>query len=151
MLEEAIADYGKQILRYCHGILCNYHDAQDAVQMTFIKAHKAGSFDVPLLYRIAYHTCLDLLRKRRRTFFHASSKDSYEMEDKHISEELKNALMSLNAKDRALVLNRVIDEMDYKELAEIYKASPEALRKRYERAKKKLAEHLRGDNENGQG
>lgn len=34
----AIKIYGQPILRYCHNILCDYFEAQDAVQMTFIKA-----------------------------------------------------------------------------------------------------------------
>ena len=38
-LNEAVALYGQPLLRYCHHILCDYHDAQDAVQTTFIKAY----------------------------------------------------------------------------------------------------------------
>lgn len=37
-LTAAIALYGQPLLRYCHHILCDYHEAQDAVQTTFIKA-----------------------------------------------------------------------------------------------------------------
>jgi RNA polymerase sigma-70 factor (ECF subfamily) len=37
---DAINIYGQKLLRYCHNILCNYSEAQDAVQITFIKAHK---------------------------------------------------------------------------------------------------------------
>ncbi|MCL2421557.1 MAG: sigma-70 family RNA polymerase sigma factor [Defluviitaleaceae bacterium] len=159
-LEKAIEAYGKPILRYCHGILCNYHDAQDAVQLTFIKAYRAdfkadkstsslGSW----LYRIAYHTCLDMLRKRKRIlrFMEKATSEAscYQMEAPYISEGLKAALLTLSAKDRALVLNRVIDEMEYNELADIYGASPSALRKRYERAKKKLASNLEGGMHNG--
>lgn len=38
-LADAIALYGQPLLRYCHHILCDYHEAQDAVQTTFIKAY----------------------------------------------------------------------------------------------------------------
>ena len=38
-LETLITQYGAAITRYCYGILCNYHDAQDAAQITFLKAY----------------------------------------------------------------------------------------------------------------
>ena len=38
-LRNAIQLYGQPLLRYCHNILCDYFEAQDAVQMTFIKAY----------------------------------------------------------------------------------------------------------------
>ena len=150
-LEDIIALHGRQILVYCHNILCNYHDAQDAVQVTFIKAYnKRGSYKPTVslsawLYKIAYNTCIDIIRKRRFSLtglWGGRPEGSYQMEENYISEELKGALLTLSARDRALVYNRVIDDMDYKELAVIYNASEAALRKRYERAKNKLAEQL---------
>lgn len=34
---EAVVDkFGYHLLRYCHNILCDYYEAQDAVQITFI-------------------------------------------------------------------------------------------------------------------
>ena len=38
-LNKAVELYGHRLLRYCHNILCDYTDAQDAVQETFIKAY----------------------------------------------------------------------------------------------------------------
>lgn len=73
--EQALADaielYGQPLLRYCHHILCDYHEAQDAVQTTFIKAYdnrsrfRAGSSLSAWLYRLAYTTCIDMLRRRK--------------------------------------------------------------------------------------
>jgi DNA-directed RNA polymerase specialized sigma24 family protein len=51
-----------------------------------------------------------------------------------------------------LVFSRVIDGLDYKELQKIYGASENALHKRFERAKKKLAQEItnfREVNQNG--
>ena len=61
-LADAIALYGQPLLRYCHHILCDYHEAQDAVQTTFVKAWlrrhtlRGGGQDNERawLYRIAY-------------------------------------------------------------------------------------------------
>ena len=30
--------YGQELLRYCHHILCDYQEAQDAVQTAFLQA-----------------------------------------------------------------------------------------------------------------
>lgn len=153
-LNEAIELYGHKLLRYCHNILCDYADAQDAVQETFIKAYykrslyKENTSMQAWLYRIAYTTCIDMLRyKKIRSFFPYRAHTTHVYNDnEYMSEELKTALMTLSPKDRALVFSRVIDEKSYSELELIYNSSASALRKRYERAKKKLAGILR---ENG--
>lgn len=150
-LNKAVELYGHQLLRYCHNILCDYSDAQDAVQETFIKAYyKREQFKENIslqawLYRIAYTTCIDILRykKLRRFLPHRRQEPAAENKTEYMSDEMKAALMALSAKDRALVFSRVIDEKSYGELELIYNASSAALRKRYERAKKKLADILK--------
>ncbi len=68
-LAAAIRQYGQGLLRYCHHILCDYHEAQDAVQITFCKAWerrtrcRTGALPA-WLYRMAYTTCVDILRQR---------------------------------------------------------------------------------------
>ena len=37
-LEAVIGRYGQALLRYCHHILCDYHEAQDAVQDALLRA-----------------------------------------------------------------------------------------------------------------
>lgn len=59
-----------------------------------------------------------------------------------MSEELLEALSKLSGMERALIFNRIIEERDYKELEEIYHLPAATLRKRYERARKKLAKQL---------
>ena len=72
-IETVINTHNHALLRYCHSILCDYHEAQDAVQMTFIKAWQnrnkfnGGGRDLlNFLYRIAYNTCVDTIRMRKR-------------------------------------------------------------------------------------
>lgn len=73
-LSAAIDRYGQSLLRYCHHILCDYHEAQDAVQDTFFKAWryrerlKAAPLQ-PWLYRLAYTACIDQIRRRKRQLF----------------------------------------------------------------------------------
>lgn len=153
-LEQSITAYGKSIFRYCHLLLRDYHEAQDAAQTTFLRAYYkqtkkgpiTGEF-APWLYKIAYNCCIDILRKRKRYFRFLdeekqTAESAYYMED-GMSEAVREALGKLSPEDRALVISRLIDDMDYQQLSEIYNTNAATLRKRYERAKKRLAMALR--------
>ncbi|MCL2619608.1 MAG: sigma-70 family RNA polymerase sigma factor [Defluviitaleaceae bacterium] len=153
-LEQMINAHGQAILRYCHLLLRDYHEAQDVVQTTFIKAFyskAAAKYTLdnlsPLLYKIAYNQCMDILRKRKRLFGFLERekrevKEFYQM-DEGISEEVNAALGTLDPDDRALVISRIINGFEYEELSQIYGLPSPTLRKRYERAKKRLADSLR--------
>jgi len=147
-LETVVNANGKQILRYCCALLRDYHEAQDVAQTTFLKALNANIKGdlVPWLYRTAYNHCIDILRKRKWSLFtfveERDCTESYEMKD-GMSSEIREALGVLTTKERALVVSRALDDMDYEQLSQIFGVSSAALRKRYERAKKKLAQALR--------
>ena len=152
-LQCAIELYGQPLLRYCHNILCDYHKAQDAVQITFIKAYnkrkifKKGHSLSAWLYGIAYTTCMDILRNKKMLFFIPEiNKSTVNTSTDFISDDLKEALLKLTGAERALIFSRVIDEKSYKELELIYQVSATTLRKRYERAKKKLIKALKKEN-----
>ena len=148
-MEEEIKIYGNAILKYCFGILCDYHEAQDAAQETFVKAHfarktlKAEENFKAWIYKIAYNICLNMIRKRR--FFYApANNNSYLQEDSFIDPVLLDALLILPPKDRALFYSRAVDDMDYNQLEALYSTRAATLRKRFERAKSKLKKHLEG-------
>ena len=102
---------------------------------------RAGSNLSAWLYKLAYHACVDGLRARRRQLF---ASPPPERGTDYIGPELRAALEGLSPQERGLVFSRVMEGMCYEELSEVYGASPAALRKRYERAKKKLARSLAG-------
>src|SRR5437016_9213899 len=64
--------YGERMKSIAFNHLGNIADAEDAVQETFIKLHRAAkgftgeAAFTTWLYRILVNTCLDLIRKRRR-------------------------------------------------------------------------------------
>jgi RNA polymerase sigma-70 factor (ECF subfamily) len=145
-LEALIGKYGQPLLRYCHNILCNYHEAQDALQITFIKAYeKRATFESgkalsPWLYRLAYATCVDILRKNRLRLLSFTPSIA---PDATIPDDIRDALLSLSPQERAVIYGRVMEERSYDELSSIYGTSAAALRKRYERARKKLQTKLK--------
>jgi RNA polymerase sigma factor (sigma-70 family) len=62
-----------RILAYLTGLLGDKAAAEDALQLTFLKVHEArasyvlGANPIPWIYTIAHRTCLDEIRKRRRS------------------------------------------------------------------------------------
>ncbi|MCL2578178.1 MAG: sigma-70 family RNA polymerase sigma factor [Defluviitaleaceae bacterium] len=148
-MDEEIKLYGNAILKYCFGILCDFHEAQDAMQETFARAFfareklKSQENFKAWIYKIAYNICLNMLRKRR--FFYAPANEnegSYQMDEPFIDSVLLDALLILPPKDRALFYNRAVEDMDYSQLEALYSTRAATLRKRYERAKNKLKNYL---------
>lgn len=153
-LEKLVHTHTAALLRYCTGLLGSEADAQDAVQQTFIKAWQnrhtlrrdGTDNERAWLYRIAYRTALDMLRAARRAAVYPTPEPLEQ--DPGISEELRSALDTLKPLDRALVLECVLDGLDYKTLAQIHARPAGYLRTRYNRAKKQLAERLKeGDSD----
>ena len=153
-LEAVIGRYGQALLRYCHHILCDYHEAQDAVQDALLRAwsrrnlFRAGTNLEAWLYKLAYHACIDLLRQRRRQLFAPPPPSGHNPDYigpelraalSVLTPELRAALSVLTPEERGLVFGRVMEGRSYEELSQIYGPSAAALRKRYERARKKLA------------
>ena len=62
-----------RILAYLSGLLADKAAAEDTLQVTFLKVHEArstyviGANPIPWMYTIAHRTCLDELRRRKRS------------------------------------------------------------------------------------
>lgn len=150
--EPIIIQYNDGLVKFCYSILCNYADAEDAVQITFVKAI-TKSADIEdsgaiksYLFKTAYRTSIDIIRKRRLKLY--SDVTEYERGytenyDSNFPDELKTALKHLSPIDRGLLYQRVVNNLSYKELSSIYGKSESTLRKRYERARKKMEGLLR--------
>jgi RNA polymerase sigma-70 factor (ECF subfamily) len=153
-IETVVNTHSHAILRYCHSILCDYHEAQDTLQITFIKAWQnknkfngngSGKDLLNFLYKIAYNACIDAIRRRRQRLKIPAEPEQSQTDNGYIPENIKAALMSLPPLDRAVTYSHAVDEMTFAELAQIYGKNAAALRKRYERARKKLGKILEKD------
>lgn len=145
-LEHIMTELTPRLMKYCTSILLNVMDAEDAVQTTFIRAFKKRrtlrdpSKLIPFLYRIAYSSSINILRKRR--FFQMEAREITSNPEEFLSDQMLSALESLSKLDRALVYGRAVEEYSYSELARMHNKSEVSLRKRYERACRKMTLHF---------
>jgi len=141
-------------------------DADDLVQVTFIKAYKSlDKFNFQYsfsswVYRIASNTCIDFLRKKR--FDTISINQSYDGEDENtfdiadnsyvpditlLKEErssiIKEAIDSLPENYRVIINMRHKDEMDYNEISEKLNIPLGTVKAHLFRARKLLYQELK--------
>lgn len=150
-LADAIDALTPELYRYAAGILLSTADAADAVQTAFVRLwnHRASvrepSAVRAYLYRCTLRACIDIQRKNR--LFVPVPKPEAE---KPMSDALASAMRRLSPEERAIVYERAVEETPYAELAQRLGMREAAVRKKYERAKKKLAAMLKGDARNGE-
>lgn len=118
------------------------------MQEVFLSAYQGraafdGSSLSAWLYKITYNRSLNQLKKRRVLYFSQIHNElTTPADDDGLSDETLLALQRLKPKERALLYGRIMEEQSYEELSLLLGRSPAALRKQYERAKKKLAGYL---------
>lgn len=143
-----VKKYQTRIHLYCHRMLGNHHEAEEAVQEVFMKAYqhldrytRHISFSA-WLYKIAYHYCINMLKRRNSWFqvlrFYQIQQSSASIHMHETSGPGTRLIGRLSPQDRNLILLRAIDECSYEEIAQIMNCKPSTVRKRYERAKRKL-------------
>ncbi len=133
-------------------------DAQDATQAVFIiLAKKARSLprDVVLagwLLRTTRYVCRNAIRQRARRRIHEQKAAEMRSEIQSvpagcafetISPALDEAMLSLASKDRDAVVLRYFQNCELAEVASALKTTPEAARKRVNRAVQRLADFFR--------
>jgi len=101
VFEEIYRRFGDRMKSIAWNHLGNSSDAEDAVQETFLKVHRAAttftgeaSF-ATWVYRILVNTCYDLLRKRRRRVEEAPLDDSLERSGSSVDDMKRIALRRL--------------------------------------------------------
>ncbi|MEK4877202.1 MULTISPECIES: RNA polymerase sigma factor [Paenibacillus] len=143
-----IQAYERKIYMYCYYILRSHEEAEDAVQDIFVKVYqelrryeKRVSFSA-WLYKVAYHHCLDQVRKRKRRnrllslYKEQQPKAYYNPNDE---EPLQKLFMDdLTAEESNLLILKVVEQYSFEEMGQIMDCNSATLRKKFERLRKKL-------------
>lgn len=163
-----VEQFQEGIFRLSLKLLLNQNDAEDATQealMDTLIHISQFNFDSSLktwVYRIATNRCLQFMRaqKRKKRFailrslfineqdvepipvVDESSDSQQILENKELSEALKNALLKLPETQRAAFSLVYLNEYTYQESAEVLEIGIKALESLLSRAKKNLRQHL---------
>lgn len=151
-LELLLARHGLELARHLRRIVRDDDAAQDLLQDTFLRAHKAlGKLDDRAntrawLYRIATNVALnhvrDRSRERRAMDAHARELDGAhhggQDGDEARRRELWQKIAALPERQRVAVTLRVAQELDYADIAARMGISAEAARANVYQATKKL-------------
>lgn len=137
--------YEQPLLHTALRILGQQQDAEDAVQMTFIKLYRNiqkyhfGAKFSTYLFRILINTCFDLLKKRRRI-----KKQDIDLEflvspaPLEPKIDLENAILKLPERMRACFVLHAVEGVPQSDIAEILKLSVGGVKSNVYHAKMKL-------------
>ncbi|MEK4877518.1 MULTISPECIES: RNA polymerase sigma factor [Paenibacillus] len=148
--------FQKPIYRYCCRLLGSRTEAEDAVQEILVKAYQHIGTYRPIasfsswLYKIAYHHCLSLIRKRQSQIKFMAlfqpdppAESPEQLMDRYIfNEHLIFALAKLKTEERNLLVLRIFEEQSFPEIAEILDKNTDAVKKKYRRTITKLGKML---------
>ena len=168
---ELVSKYQDRVFNTCWRICGHLEDARDLTQEAFLKALKSiGSFRAQSgfytwLFRIAVN--LAVSHRRREDYRTARSLDSggdgmasagvttpsalrlvvpqeadANMERREIHSRVVNAIQALDADQRAVVVLRDIEGMDYRQIGELLEIAPGTVKSRLHRARSALRKSL---------
>ena len=147
--------YERKIKRYARKFLSGSEDIEDIVQNIFIKAYKnIQSFDVkrkfsPWIYRIAHNEFINALKKKKTglqlfsldillPYLVDEEKINQEIEFKEIRQSLKYCLNKIDIKYGEPIILYYLEDMSYKEIADIMHIPISTVGIRLKRGKKML-------------
>lgn len=149
--------YYPRLLRYGIRMLGNRVDAEEAVQDTFVRAHRSlGRYEERAqfkswVFRILMNQCRTLATKRRRrerTFVPlgvetgGAAADPAELQ---WQVDVQGALMRLAPDAREALLLKFVEDRSYEDIADLTGVGVSALKMRVKRAREQLRAFLRED------
>ncbi len=154
--------YEQKMLRYGQRFLYSYEDLEDAVQEVFIKTYKnIKSFNTnrkfsTWIYRIAHNTFINVIKKNGRepvSFFDfdtlvklpISAENSLEeaLDTKENIGKIVDRLKELAPKYREVLILCYLEELEYKEIADILSIPISTVGVRIARAKAQLKKNCK--------
>ena len=162
-LAAAMADSDDRLRALAYHLLDSRESMDDVLQEVYVKAYRHLSTfrgDATLatwLYRITYTTCMDHLRREKRTapaspeqIENALPSPAGVADDFAVRDELHRALAALPPEHCAAVLLVLRDGYDYADAAEILGVPPGTVASRVARGRRQLAAALSAGTEGGE-
>lgn len=157
-LVQLLREVETPLYRTAFYILGNEHDALDATQDALIKIYRSfhtykhkAKFST-WAQRIVTNVCIDKCRQRKENLsidehdfiLNDQSKNEVEeeMNRKLMSEDIKGAIKQLPEKHRSVVILRYIQELSYKEIADVVDLPINTVKSHLFRARQQLQELL---------
>ncbi len=151
-LEELFLLYKEKIFRMALAILGDRFLAEDVVQETFLRVHqnvKSYQFrnsEREWVMTIAHNIAIDILRKRKKEIAQEEITGQKEIPDAVMDCDNDTGFLQLieplNELDRQIVSLHLISELKHREIAHILNMSVSSVKKRYERAIKRIAHEM---------
>lgn len=160
---EIFTRYEEKIKRYARRFLSDDEDIRDAVQQIFLKSYvNIQSFDAkrnfsPWIYRIAHNELVNVLKKKKRSFLPLFNLDIFlpanyernkvetDIDRKKTKQAVEDALDSLEPKYREPVFLHYIEDLDYREIADVMQIPVSTVGVRISRAKKIIKRFLENE------
>ena len=149
--------YKNMIYSLCFKMIKNKEEAEEAAQDSFIKAFKnidkfknESKFST-WLYKVAYNTCLDSLKKINKTqhveLVESYASNHYKREDSiagFLADDLQeqiiqNCLSQLPGDENLIITLFYFEELSIEEISEIINLKPNNIKVKLHRIRKKLA------------
>jgi RNA polymerase sigma-70 factor, ECF subfamily len=154
-VERAVREHAQLAFRIAYAVLRNHHDAEDAVQETFLRVWRYSSKlkeidDVKAwVTRIAWRVAID----RRKASREVAIPEGFEVPEVRRVEEtvishqmlalLDRAMSRLPRKEREALLLASVEGMSMAEAAKVLRTSEASVRARVFRARKSLRERMK--------
>lgn len=148
--ETLVYRYSNMLYKICLVILCNEHDAQDAVQETFYrylrkrKDFQNNEHEKAWLIRVATNICKDMRRFQLRHPMVAIEQTSEAITTFERSAVLEE-LMMLPDKLKVVVYLYYIEGYSQREIGEMLHISEAAVKKRMQRGKEQFRINIQGE------
>lgn len=156
-VEQLYSDHAELVRSVCRSLLRDRLEAEDAVQQTFLSAHRtlangtSPRDDPAWLATIARHECLARVRARMREPLPIELEEASSAADahaaavrRHDADQLRRALAELPAQQREAILLREVRGLSYQEVASALSVTTSAVESLVFRARRSLQTRLRG-------
>jgi RNA polymerase sigma-70 factor (ECF subfamily) len=148
-----VKDCENSMYRVSKAILKYDEDCADAIQETILKAYinlhtlKKPSFFKTWLIRILINECNRIYRSRKKVIPLVKWPEPSQVEQGGQNQRLDEAIQSLDEDFRVVVTLFYLEDFSIKEISELVHISEGTIKSRLNRARAKLAQFLKGQNE----